>query len=78
MLFSGISNLITTRSDLFLVYFNVRGFKETRYPDGTIGWDATNKDAIVDESRWVMIVDRSEVESPSDEPRILLLERVDN
>ena len=31
---------------------------------------------IVDESRYVMLVDRSEVDHPSDKPRILYLEKL--
>lgn len=75
MLFSGMSNLITTRSDTFTVYFRVRSFRQ----NPTTGvWDATDPENIVDDSRYVMLVDRSDVNSPSDQPRILYLEKLPN
>ena len=67
------SNIATVRSDVFTVYFVVRTFKQDRE---TGFWDATLPESIVDETRYVMLVDRSEVNSPNDEPKILYLERV--
>jgi hypothetical protein len=75
LLFSGISNMITTRSDVFTVHLRVRTFK--RNPDSGV-WDATDREQIVDDARYVMVVDRSEVERPGDRPRILMLQRVDD
>lgn len=75
LLFAGISNLITTRSDMFTVHFIVRSFR--RNPITGI-WDATDREQIVDERRYVMLVDRSEVNKPSDRPRILYLEKLPN
>jgi hypothetical protein len=73
LLFSGLSNLVTTRSDTFTVYFKVRSFRQ----DPTTGrWDATDPAAIVDESRYVMLVDRSGVDHPSQKPRILYMEKL--
>ena len=67
--------MITTRSDMFTVHFRVRTFK----PNAETGvWDATDPDAIVDDSRYVMLVDRSEVENPGDQPRIVYMEKIDN
>ncbi|MCH2133732.1 MAG: hypothetical protein MK116_08275 [Phycisphaerales bacterium] len=75
LLFSGMSNMITTRSDMFTVHFRVRTFK----PNPETGvWDATDPDAIVDDSRYVMLVDRSEVERPGDKPRIVYMEKIEN
>ena len=75
LLFSGLSNMITTRSDMFTVHFRVRTFK----PNPETGvWDATDRDSIVDDSRYVMLVDRSEVENPGDQPRIVYMEKIDN
>jgi len=72
LLFSGIANLVTTRSDTFTVYFKVRTFRQ----DPVTGrWDALKRENIVDDSRYVMVVDRSNVNSPSDRPRILFLEK---
>ncbi|UCD74008.1 MAG: hypothetical protein JSV91_09465, partial [Phycisphaerales bacterium] len=75
LLFSGASNLVTTRSDVFTIYFKIRSFRQN--PNTGI-WDATDPEYIVDESRWVMQVDRSEVNQPSDKPKILFLEKLPN
>ena len=73
LLFAGISNLITTRSDVFTVYFKIRSFRQNPI---TGVWDATDREYIVDDSRYVMLVDRSQVNRPTDKPRILYLERL--
>ncbi|MCZ6612720.1 MAG: hypothetical protein O6941_08795 [Planctomycetota bacterium] len=73
LLFAGISNLITTRSDMFTVYFKIRSFRQNRV---TGIWDATDPEYIVDDSRYVMLVDRSEVNRPTDKPKILYLEKL--
>jgi hypothetical protein len=75
LLQSGISNLIGTTSDMFTVHFRIRTFK--RNPVTGV-WDATDLDYIVDDSRYVMLVDRSNVNSPSDKPRILYFEKLPN
>ncbi|MCH7604124.1 MAG: hypothetical protein IIB54_15305, partial [Planctomycetes bacterium] len=75
LLFAGISNLITTRSDMFTVHFIVRSFRQNPI---TGIWDATDREQIVDERRYVMLVDRSEVNRPTDRPRILYLEKLPN
>ena len=73
LLFAGMSNMLTTRSDVFTVYFRVRSFIQ----NPTTGvWDATNPEFIVDDSRYVMLVDRSEVNHPNDKPKILYLEKL--
>ena len=73
LLFAGISNLITTRSDMFTVYFKIRSFRQNPV---TGIWDATDPEYIVDDSRYVMLVDRSEVNRPTDKPKILYLEKL--
>lgn len=75
LLFAGISNMITTRSDVFTVHFRVRTFVQN--PETGV-WDATDPDSILDDSRYVMLVDRSEVDTPEDSPRILYLQKVSN
>lgn len=75
LLFSGISNLVTTNSDVFTVYFKVRSFRQN--PVSGV-WDATDPEQIVSEARYVMLVDRSQVDSPSDQPKILYLEKLPN
>ncbi len=77
MLFSGISNLVTTRSDVFTVYFRVRSFRQNTSVSPPV-WDATNPEYIVDDSRYVMLVDRSGVNHPNDKPRILYFEKLPN
>ncbi|MCH2153486.1 MAG: hypothetical protein MK089_09130 [Phycisphaerales bacterium] len=75
LLFSGISNMISTRSDMFTVHFRVRTFK----PNPETGvWDATDPNAIIDDKRYVMLVDRSEVDKPGDKPKILYVEEIEN
>ncbi|MHC4275436.1 MAG: hypothetical protein ACYSUR_17455, partial [Planctomycetota bacterium] len=73
VLFAGASNMLTTRSDVFTVYFRVRSFRQNPV---TGAWDATDPEAIVDENRYVMLVDRSGVNRPSDSPKILYMEQL--
>ena len=75
LLQAGISNLITTTSDMFTVHLRIRTFK--RNPITGI-WNATDPDYIIDDSRYVMLVDRSNVNSPADKPRILYFEKLPN
>ena len=75
LLFKGISNLVTTRSDVFTVYLRVR---QVRQNPVNLVWDGTNPEFIVDDSRYVMCVDRSQVQSPSDQPRILYFQKIPN
>ena len=73
LLFKGISNLVTTRSDVFTVYLRVRQIKQ----NPTTGvWDGTSNEHVIDDARYVMCVDRSEVNAPSDQPRILYFQKV--
>ena len=73
MLFKGISNLITTRSDVFTVYFKVRTVKQ----DPTTGkWIGTDPDSIIEDARFVMCVDRTNVNRPTDQPRIVYFSRM--
>ncbi len=77
MLLAGASNMVSTRSDVFTVYFKVRSFRQTPVgPNGFPVWDATNREQIVDDSRYVMLVDRSEVNHPNDKPKILYFEKL--
>lgn len=77
MLLAGAANMVSTRSDVFTVYFKVRSFRQTPVgPNGFPVWDATNREQIVDDSRYVMLVDRSEVNHPDDKPKILYFEKL--
>jgi hypothetical protein len=73
LLFKGISNLVTTRSDVFTVYFKVRTVKQNPI-DGK--WNGTDRETVLDDARYVMCVDRTNVNRPSDQPRIVYFSRV--
>ncbi len=73
LLFAGASNVLTTRSDVFTVYFKVRSFRQNPVSGA---WNATDPEYILDDSRYVMLVDRSEVNTPNDKPKILYMEKL--
>jgi hypothetical protein len=73
LLFSGVSNLVGVRSDVFTVYFRVRTFR--RNPITGI-WDATDPEHILGDDRYVMLVDRSKVERPEDKPEIVFFQKL--
>jgi len=73
LLFSGMSNLITTRSDVFTAYIKIRSVRQNPI---TGVWDATDPEFILDDSRYVMLVDRSNVNEPTDQPKILYFEKL--
>ena len=75
LLQAGISNLISTTSDMFTVHMRIRTFK--RNPVTGV-WDATDLEQIVDDSRYVLLVDRSNVNTPADKPKILYFEKLPN
>ena len=75
LLIAGAANLLTTRSDSFVAHFRVRSFRQNT--EAGI-WDATDPSAIVDERRFVMLIDRSNVNEPGDQPDILFLEEAPN
>lgn len=75
MLLSGIANLVTTRSDVFTVYIRIRSF--TQNPATGI-WDASDRQNVIEDTRYVMLVDRSNVDRPGEQPRVLYIERVDD
>jgi hypothetical protein len=67
-LLRGISNIVTTRSDVFTMWVRVRTVRQ----DPLTGrWNATDPDSILDDSRYVLTIDRSNVDRPGDAPRIL-------
>lgn len=72
-LLKGIANMVTSRSDIFTVYLRVRAVA----PDPATGaWDGTSPSSLLEESRYVMVVDRSLVNRPGEEPKILMFEKV--
>jgi hypothetical protein len=75
LLFAGLSNLVSVRSDVFTVYLKVRSFKQNPV---TGVWNATDPEFIVDDSRYVFVVDRSRCQLPGDEPEIRLFSKIPN
>ena len=74
-LLKGISNLVTTRSDVFTVWLRIRTIKQ----DPLTGqWNGTDPEFIVDDSRYMMMVDRSSVDRPGEQPRIVSFVKVSN
>lgn len=72
-LLKGIANMVTTRSDVFTVYLRIR----TVAQDAASGkWDATKSETLIDESRYVLVVDRSHVNRPGEQPKILMFEKI--
>ena len=72
-LLRGISNIVTTRSDVFTMWVRVRTVRQ----DPLTGrWNATDPDSILDDSRYVLTIDRSSVDRPGDAPRILGMVKV--
>jgi len=58
---------------VFTVYLKVRSVAQNQQ---TGKWDATDPTTLIDESRYLMVVDRSNMNRPTDEPRILMFERI--
>ncbi len=75
LLFAGLSNLVSVRSDVFTVYLKLRSFKQNPV---TGVWNAADPEFIVDDSRYVFVVDRSRCNLPGDEPEIRLFSKVPN
>ena len=71
----GISNIATTRSDVFTVWVRIRTIKQDRL---TGQWNGTDPELIVDDSRYMMTVDRSSVDRPGEKPRIVSFVKVPN
>ena len=75
LLFAGISNLVSVRSDTFTVHVRVRSFKQNPV---TGVWSATDPEFVVDDSRYVFLVDRSGCDVPGQEPDIRLFAKIPN
>lgn len=83
-LYRAVSNLVSSRSDVFVAWFIIRGYDpdaiESIKLQGATG-DRTIRamDSATDpefapayESRWLVVYDRSNVKRPTDRPRIIL------
>ena len=67
-LLKGISNIVTTRSDVFTVWVRVRTIRQ----DPLTGqWNGMDPENIIDDSRYMMTIDRSSVDRPGERARIL-------
>ena len=75
LLFAGISNLVSVRSDVFTVHMKIRSFRQN--PVSGL-WNATDPEFIVDDSRYVFVVDRTKCDLPGETPEIRLLSKVPN
>ena len=73
LLLKGVANLVTTRSDVFTVYVKIRSVAQNA---GSGKWDATDAKNVIEDTRWVMVVDRSRVNRPGDQAEILMMQRV--
>jgi hypothetical protein len=74
-LLRGISNLVTTRSDVFTIWVRVRTIKQ----DALTGrWNGTDPENIVDDARYMLTIDRSGVDAPGQAPKILSFVKVPN
>lgn len=75
LLFAGISNLVSVRSDVFTVHLRIRSFRQNPV---TGVWNGTDPEYIADDSRYVFVVDRSKCDLPGETPEIRLLSKVPN
>ena len=73
LLFAGLSNLVSVRSDTFTVHIRVRSFKQN--PINGV-WNAADPEFVVDDSRYVFVVDRSQCDQPGDQPEIRLMSKL--
>jgi hypothetical protein len=71
----GISNIVTTRSDVFTVWLRIRTIRQDRQ---TGRWNGADPAYIVDDSRYMMTIDRSSVDRPGERPRIVNFVKVNN
>ena len=74
-LLKGISNIATTRSDVFTVWVRIRTIRQDTL---TGQWNGMDPENIIDDSRYMMTVDRSSVDRPGESPRIVSFVKVPN
>ncbi|MEM8834665.1 MAG: hypothetical protein AAGD00_02480 [Planctomycetota bacterium] len=77
-IFRAISNVVSTRSDVYLAWFVLRGYDPRDVESVNLSGTGT-ADAMQDpffepayESRWLVLYDRSNVRKPTDRPRVLM------
>ncbi|MBL0927176.1 MAG: hypothetical protein IBJ11_05925 [Phycisphaerales bacterium] len=73
--FRAISNIVSTRSDVFIAWFVLRGY-DPEVIEGISGAAASAMNSPdfrpAYESRWLVVFDRSNIRRPTDRPRVLL------
>lgn len=87
--YRAMSNIVSTRSDVYTAWFVIRGYDPDRIASITLPADfnvaepdSEDLNAIMNqlkpthESRWLAVFDRSNVRLPTDRPKILLLTRL--
>lgn len=84
-IYRAVSNIVTTRSDVFIAWFVLRGYDpeiiESITVDAGIGDPAERVRTAMNnpdfrptyDSRWLAVFDRSKVRLPTDRPEVLLL-----
>ncbi|MEO1129947.1 MAG: hypothetical protein AAFX05_09630 [Planctomycetota bacterium] len=78
-LYRAVSNIVSSRSDCFIAWFIVRGYDPDEIEVVTLA-NASQEFALQEfdklepayESRWLAVLDRSNVRKPTDRPRIVL------
>ncbi len=83
--YRAIANIVSTRSDVFIAWFVLRGYDPDQIEQIRIDGAQARNDALqamedpekgfgpAYESRWLVVYDRSNVERPTDRPRALLV-----
>lgn len=82
--FRAISNIATTRSDVFTAWFVVRAYDPRRIDAIEVPAGANQEERAqllnqlepTHESRWLAVFDRSNVRRPTDRPRVLLFTKL--
>ena len=77
-IFRAMSNVVSTRSDVFTAWFVIRGYDPERIETTSVSGDpeeAFNRASMrpTFEQRWMAVFDRSNVSRPTDRPHVLLL-----
>ena len=67
--------MVSVRSDTFTVHLKIRSFKQNPV---TGVWNAMDPEYVVDDSRYVFVVDRSGCDAPGEEPEIRLFAKIPN
>ncbi len=83
-IFRAVSNIVSTRSDVYTAWFVVRAYDPRRIEAIEVPVSSSNieRAALLNqlepthESRWLAVFDRSNVKTPTDRPKVLLFTRL--